>query len=106
MRKGTYKWRPRNEALSEARVERGKYRCAGCKEIVGRKEIQIDHKDPVVDPKVGWVSLDLYAERMFCEKENLQALCKTKCHSEKSRLERGEAAQRRANEKKKKLDKG
>ena len=103
MRKGTYKWKPRNEALSEARVERGRYLCAGCKEIVGRKEIQIDHKEPIIDPKVGWVSWDVYIDRMFCEKENLQALCKSKCHSEKSKYERKQAAERRAAERKKKV---
>lgn len=100
MRRGTYKWRPRNECLSEARVERGKYRCAGCGEIVGRKEIQIDHIIPCVDPTKGWQGFDSFLDRMFCEKEGFQALCKDKCHQAKSIQEKKIGAERRAREKK------
>ena len=56
LRSASFRWKPRGEALKAARVERGKYKCASCEELFGPKEIILDHIDPVVDPKVGFVS--------------------------------------------------
>lgn len=86
IRKGTYKWKPRNECLSAARVERGKYKCNECKAVVGRKEIQVDHINPAVDPVKGWQGFDEYLDRMFCEVSGFQALC-VSCHKTKSKSE-------------------
>ena len=35
----------------------------------------IDHNYEVVDENVGWVSWDIYIERLFVEKEGFQILC-------------------------------
>lgn len=89
LRQATRKWAPINEVLKEARVERGVYLCAGCKEHVPKttlnaetrkrvNNIHVDHIEPVV-PVTGWVSWDSCIERMFCERENLQVLCGS-CH--------------------------
>lgn len=91
LRSMTRKWGPINDALTKARVERGKYLCNGCKAAVpatineGRKRVKnvhVDHINPVVDPVVGWVDWDTCIERMFCELDNLQVLCKS-CHDKK-----------------------
>lgn len=63
------------------------YLCAECKGHFPNKEIQVDHILPVVDPKKGFISWDVFIERLFCTKENLQVLC-LKCHKEKSKQER------------------
>lgn len=86
LRRMHYRFRPRSEALKEARVFRGRYACALCKQIVGRKEIQIDHIEPVVDTTQGFVSWDEYIPRMFCEKKGYQVLCKP-CHKGKTKEE-------------------
>lgn len=96
LRSMTRKWGPINDALKDARVERGKYLCNGCKKAVpatvkdGRrrvKNVHVDHIAPVVCPIDGWVDWDTCIERMFCEVDNLQVLCKdchdVKCHEEK-----------------------
>ena len=102
VRKGTYKWRPRNECLAAARVERGKYKCNECEEIVGRKEIQVDHIVPCVDPIKGWQGFEDYLDKMFCDLSGFQALC-ISCHKikTKSEVETRSAAKKS----KKKLDK-
>ena len=106
LRSATRKWAPINEVKKEANVSRGTYLCAGCNKHVpltikdGRKRIKnvfVDHIDPIVDPHVGFQGFDVYIERMFCEKINLQLLCKP-CHDIKSLKESAIAKERRDNE--------
>lgn len=65
-----------------------RYRCANCKKDFGIKDIQIDHIEPIVP--IGTLSKDMswdtIVQRIFCEPENLQAVC-SKCHKEKSKEE-------------------
>ena len=84
LRRATMKWAPINEALGLARTRRGFYKCAGCGEEVpasvkeGRtrkKNVHVDHIEPIIDPAVGWTTWDDCIERMFCELDNLQVLC-------------------------------
>src|SRR5690606_3299464 len=81
LRRTTQKWKPISDCLKEARVARGLYLCAGCKQEVPNtikidgkrvKNVHVDHINPIIDPAVGWVSYDELINRMFCEKENLQ----------------------------------
>lgn len=79
LRRISYQWPARKEALRRARISRGKYRCAMCDDedkIYGRKEIVLDHKDPVIDPFEGWIGWDEYLRRLFCPEDNWQVLCK------------------------------
>jgi len=107
LRAATMRWGPISDALKGARVGRGEYRCAGCKETVpatikvnGRrtKNVHVDHILPIVDPDVGFVSYDVLIERMFCEADNLQVLCND-CHTIKTDDEKARAKARRAREK-------
>ncbi len=66
------------------------YKCAKCKKHFVAADVQVDHIFPVVDPKTGFVSWDLFIDRIFCEIENLQVMCKP-CHkvkTEEEKLER------------------
>lgn len=86
LRRGTFHWRARTEAMTAARVERGKYKCAECQELFGPKEVDLDHILPVVDPKTGFTSWDDYINRLFCPAEGFQVICHG-CHEHKTRLE-------------------
>jgi len=68
-----------------------KFTCAKCGEAFDRKEVQVDHKDPVIPVDKRTVDLDwnTIVERMFCSAENYQVLCKP-CHVIKSNDERKE----------------
>ena len=93
------RWPPKHLIKKNAWVERGVYLCAGhgrnCHKVpvtikvAGRREnnIFIDHIEPVIDPKIGFVSWDVLIERMFVEIGGLQLLCKD-CHSRKTADER------------------
>ncbi len=90
LRRGSYRWPPRYEALKAAKVERGVYMCRGYKKRAHRvayRDIQIDHIMPVVDPATGHTTWDKYINRLYCEVSNLQVLCKP-CHKLKSKEER------------------
>jgi ribosomal protein L44E len=65
------------------------YRCAQCSGVFTSKNIAVDHLDPVVDPKQGFVSWDVFIERLYVEMDKLQVLCK-ECHTKKTLLERKE----------------
>jgi hypothetical protein len=43
LRRATYRWPPRGEALKWARKEKGSYVCAHCNELFKNKEICLDH---------------------------------------------------------------
>jgi 5-methylcytosine-specific restriction endonuclease McrA len=65
------------------------FQCNICKQDFPQTQIQMDHIEPVVDPKVGFVNWDTYIERMFCPEDNLQAICKA-CHQIKTNKEKKE----------------
>ena len=88
------RWGPINSVKKKAWVERGKYLCAGCNQVVPltkdkKKNVFVDHKESVVDTKEGFQGWDVFIERLFCEEENLEVLCKD-CHDRKSAEEREE----------------
>lgn len=83
LRRASYRWPPRNEALKAARVSRGVYKCNLCHGTFGRKNVNIDHIEPVVDPIRGMQDWDEYINRMFCQKEGFQIIC-SECHDKKS----------------------
>ena len=97
LRAGTKRWPPKWATLEAAKTEKKKnrktgreaqhYFCTGCGEDFPAKEVTVDHIDPVVDPETGFVSWDVFIERLFCSEDNLQVLCK-ECHKLKSALER------------------
>lgn len=83
LRRASYIWRPRGECRKKARISRGVYRCAMCFEHFKLKETVVDHITPVVDPMKGWISWDVYIDRMFCSERGFQVLCKP-CHGMKT----------------------
>ena len=107
LRRGSGSWAPKQEVKKAARVSRGIYECAGCGQEVtasvkvdGKRvsNVFVDHINPVVDPSVGFTTWDEYIERMFCEADNLQLLCKS-CHDSKTKQERQIATERKKKEK-------
>lgn len=88
LRRASYRWKPRTEALKAARLARNTYRCAMCQGTFTRKEVQLDHIEPVIDPKVGFTTWDEYIARLYVAKEGFQVICKANCHKIKTELER------------------
>lgn len=114
LRSATRKWGPIQDCKKRAHVSRGIYKCECCGAEVPptifdedkrkrMKNIFVDHTIPIIDPAVGFTTWDDCIERMFCEPENLQLICKD-CHTIKSREEIEIAKKRRAASKEKQLD--
>lgn len=104
LRRTSQKWPPIGDCLRTARVNRGEYLCAECKQVVpattkvdGKrvKNVHVDHIAPVIDPATGWTTWDDFINRLFCEPENLQVLCDA-CHTIKTNNEKAIAKERRA----------
>jgi len=74
LRRASYRWPARNEALNRARVSRGIYKCEQCGKHFKKKEIQLDHIEPVV-PVTGYTNLDDYAHRLLCNADGYSVLC-------------------------------
>ena len=97
LRSGFRRWPPKYETLNEACIgkrlnessgrEAKHYKCNNCHGEFPAKQIQIDHINPIVKPEQGFISWDEFIDNLFCQKENLQALCAT-CHKEKTKEER------------------
>lgn len=86
LRRISYQWAPRREAIKNARTERGVYKCAKCEGSFGPKEIQLDHIVPIVDPHLGFQNWEDFISKLFCDADGFQVLCRT-CHSYKTGLE-------------------
>ena len=88
LRRGTYKWGPKGEALRASKVGRNQYRCALCgpSKVYRNKEKQQDHIIPVQRVDGIYDGLEEVADRMFAPKEGWQTLCLPH-HKEKSARE-------------------
>lgn len=97
LRRGSVRWSPRAKIVSDAFVENGVnpdtgrrcklHRCSSCSALVAKKDMVADHIIPVVDPVMGFTNWDDFIHRLFCEMDNLQAICKV-CHAAKTKDER------------------
>ena len=96
LRAGSRRWPPKYQCLNEAKTEKkinpksGRlaqhYACAECGNDFPAKDVQVDHIKPVVDPKKGFISWDVFIDRLFCEQKNFQVLCKED-HKKKTKKE-------------------
>lgn len=50
--------------------------CNICKKWFPQNQIKVDHIDPVTPVDMTKITLDKFAERLYCSIENLQNLCK------------------------------
>lgn len=99
LRSISQRWPPKYSTLNEACIgqrinpKSGRwakhYTCAACDIAYPQKDVEVNHRIPVI-PVSGFDSWDGLIERLFCEKEHLEVLCKP-CHklvSAKENIER------------------
>jgi len=86
LRSASLHWPGRSEAIKRARVERGLYQCASCRELFKRKDIQADHIEPVVSIEKGWTTFDDFIARLYCPTEGFRVLC-VACHEVVTKLQ-------------------
>lgn len=88
LRSASQRWPPKYQTLADAyvgtktNVKTGRqakhYKCNKCLEDFPQKEVEVNHITPVV-PLSGFDSWDGVVERLFCEKDGMEVLCKP-CH--------------------------
>lgn len=83
LRRASFKWPGRYNSKLAARVSRGKYKCGECQGIFRDKEVQLDHKNPVIDVTTGFVDWNTFIERLFVPESGFSVLC-VDCHQKKS----------------------
>lgn len=98
LRSASQRWPPKYQTLAEAytttktNTKTGRmakhYKCNRCKNDFPMKEVEVNHIVPVV-PVTGFTSWDETVERMFCEKEGLEVVCKP-CHKNITKQENEE----------------
>lgn len=96
LRSGTQRYPPKYETLNAAKTVKkvnaktGRiaqhYKCAECLTDFPLKEVQVDHIKPIVGPE-GFTTWDDYIPALYCQKDNLQVLCKED-HARKTKRER------------------
>ena len=107
LRRGSTRWGPKYCVKKAARhtekLPNDKGRlvfhslCASCGNIYPETTCAVDHILPVVDPHKGFTTWDDIIERLFCEEDNLQVLCKG-CHDVKTQKEKDIDKERRRHE--------
>jgi 5-methylcytosine-specific restriction endonuclease McrA len=98
LRSASQRWPPKYSVLSEACVGQKEnpksgrlakfYLCNKCKGEFVAKEVEVNHILPVI-PTSGFDSWDNVITRLFCERDNLEVLCKP-CHKEITKQENKE----------------
>lgn len=87
LRRGSYRWKPRDEAIRNSRVARGFYKCAHCNvDTFKRQEVELDHVHPVISIESGFTNWDDFITRLFVQADGFQVLCKN-CHMAKTMIE-------------------
>ena len=111
LRRGSLRWRPRNEAKTKARTERkinestgrlswhSKCNICGVEKADGIMEL--DHIIPCVSSK-GWTNFNDFIEILYSDIDNFQVIC-DQCHYIKS-LAEGQVRKKKRKKSKKKLD--
>lgn len=95
LRGASQRWPPKYKTLSDALVGKkinektgrmaNHFKCNSCNKEFPQKDVEVNHKLPVV-PVEGFTTWDVVIERMFCEKEGLEVLCKP-CHKQVTKQE-------------------
>lgn len=67
-------------------TRRFEYKCADCKKWYPNSQTEVDHIEPAGSLK-DYSDLPGFVERLYCEADNLQVLCKA-CHHIKTQEER------------------
>lgn len=98
MRSASQRWPPKYQTLNAACVGQqinqasGRlakhYKCAACSNVFPAKHVEVNHIDPVI-PTTGFDSWDNVIDRLFCEQEGLEVVCKT-CHRVRTQEENKE----------------
>lgn len=87
LRAKSQRWPPKFQTLQAARKtvtgkrHRYEYKCAKCKKWYKQKDVEVDHIVPCGTLKA-YTDLPVFVERLFCEPDGLQVLCKP-CHRKK-----------------------
>lgn len=87
MRSGWLRSKLRSGVIQAARIERGQYRCASCKDIFKANELEVDHQYSRVGFSGEEVSFTEFVNNTFCDPQYLAALCKP-CHKWRTARER------------------
>lgn len=69
------------------------YQCAACEGWFASKEVQVDHIEPCGSLR-SYDDLPGYVERLYCEPEGLQVLCKG-CHAKKTKVDNKNTREKR-----------
>ena len=85
LRSAFQKYPVKYHAKRQAMVEGG-YECASCSGVFKSGEVHVDHIEPCGSLKT-YEDLPAFVERMFCEVDGFQVLCKP-CHQDKTNAER------------------
>jgi len=76
--------------INNRRIKKGskrfEYQCEACRGWFPNSQIEVDHINPAGSLKT-FDDLPGFVERLFCEEDNLQLICKP-CHLKKTKEER------------------
>jgi hypothetical protein len=78
-----------NKDGSRHKIDATEHLCNVCnkwRRSVKNSKVVIDHIDPVVDPVVGFVDMNTYFKRLWCDRSKLQKIC-GECHRKKTNAE-------------------
>lgn len=71
-----------NKDGARAKKNAVQYECQACNTWVSSTEIVVDHISPVIED-TGFVDWNVFVDRLFCDKSNLQRICDP-CHDKKT----------------------
>lgn len=78
-----------NKDGSRHKIDAAEHLCSVChkwKRSMKGSKVAIDHIDPVIEPNIGFVDLNTYFKRLWCDRSNLQKIC-GECHRKKTNAE-------------------
>lgn len=77
-------WEPRQEVKNRCKIRTGWWKCETCKRETER--LEIDHIEPVILPKDGFIDWNTYIASKFVTSDKLRGICR-ECHQQKTKEE-------------------
>ena len=76
-----------NKDGTQAKKNAVQYHCEVCNTWVGSSYVAVDHIEPVISVDDGFIDWNVFVDRLYCDKSNLQRIC-DECHDKKTYKER------------------
>lgn len=86
LRKASLQWPEFAIAVKASRVAPNRHKCSECGEVFPRKEVERNHREPVMPVNKTDITMDEYISNLLCDSSKISIIC-IRCHENITKLQ-------------------